>query len=171
MSALVSDGWIQAATDNMKLQLWGCMGGFERARIRDRMKRGMEQISDLPDSCARKLPEGVEFKRHNERVNSGVFGFNEYARTLIPAAFQRAAKGDRLMQIAKDMAATAEQFGIEIGSSNGFKCFGTKSLRDTFNSRWWLCEKPSLNFHAKTPDNVSRPRIPDHGRTHHKIRY
>ena len=29
----------------------------------------------------------------------------------------------------------------------------------------------SLNFHAKTPDNVSRPRIPDHGSTHHKIRY
>jgi hypothetical protein len=133
--------------DNLKLTIWGGMAGFERYKIRERTSRGSKMKSALPDTCTRKLPEGVVFKRHNDRVNSGVFGFNEYARTVIAPAFKRAAAGDRLMHIVRDMATQAKPFGIEIGYSNGFGNFGTKSLRDTLQSRWWLGEKPG-NVHA-----------------------
>jgi hypothetical protein len=142
----------ESAVDNMKLQIWGSIGGFERAKIRERMGRGMAAKSAQPDTCTRKLPEGVVFKRYNEKVNSGVFGFTEYARTVIVKAFRRAAAGDRLMQIVKDMSAEAEALlGHAIGHSNGYGNFGTKTLRDTLQSRWWLCEKPGnvkANFGA-----------------------
>lgn len=137
--------------DNLKLIIWGGMAHLERHKIRIRTKRGNELKAALPDSCTKKLPEGVVFKRHDERVNSGVFGFTEYARTVVVKAFKRTAAGDPLMRIVHDMVDEAAAFGIKIGAGNGYGNFSTKSLRDTLQSRWWLGEKPNgvkANFAA-----------------------
>jgi hypothetical protein len=109
--------------DMIKLALWGSMAGHEKARIKSRMQRGKAILRAMANSKIDPLPNGVEFIRTSDRVNSGTFRYTKFSAT-VREAFLCVASGQRLKKVAQDLG-----FGSQV------------ALRAALHSRWWVGEK------------------------------
>src|ERR1017187_5335242 len=73
--------------DQMKIVLWGQMGGMERLRIKDRLVSGKDIMRSDATTKIDTLPKGVIFVRGNPKVNSGHFEYTQFAFDVVRPAF------------------------------------------------------------------------------------
>ena len=116
--------------DQFKIAIYGKMAGMERARIKDRTRRGRERNRYDPNRKSDPLPLGVEFK-------DGKFHYTEDSER-VRLAFDALLKNESMGGIATKYGFSSKQ-----------------AMKVTLSSYWWIGYKASTKIrkdHKIKPD-------------------
>lgn len=138
------------AQDQMRIVLWGQMGGMERHRIKDRLVSGKDIMRSDPATKIDTLPQGVIFVRDNPKINHGHFEYTPFAHDVVRPAFERVLRDEPIKTVSDDL---------------GFS--SPTAMKALLRSKWWIGVKARTKKRInrewkKDSDKLSSGTLTDH---------